>query len=106
MQKKESQPKDYENIADILPRVLKDLGISKYSGAKIKKIEQLWREIVGEPLASQTKVLKYYRKKLHVGVASSAWMQEARALDEDKIKDAFMSAEEPFFIAGIKYTVI
>ena len=94
-----------EHVGAIVARVLKNLGVNKSSGKKLKRLNQIWIEAVGEPLAGHSRVLKYQRKKLFVGVDSPAWMQEARAVDRNKIKDAFMDGEDPVYIAEVRFII-
>lgn len=97
--------KNPELIGDLLPGILKQLGIKKTARTGLRKINALWARIVGEPLAGNSKVVKHNRGVLYVEVGSPAWMQEARTLDQKKIKDSFMSAEEPVFVAEIRFVL-
>lgn len=61
-------------IAEVLPRLIAKYGIQQR--AKIDEINSVWKEIIGEPYASVTRVIAINRGQLEIAVPHNAFVQE------------------------------
>jgi len=68
-------------IGDILERVMKREKLP--FRREDNHLCSLWRQVVGETIAQNTRPLRMERGVLHVCVASSVWLQELRFLKEE-----------------------
>jgi len=61
-------------LGDILPQLIAKYGLQQRKN--IEKIAQVWRETVGEPFGSVTRVVGLKRGTLEIAVPHNAFVQE------------------------------
>lgn len=61
-------------MAEVLPRLIAKYGIQQR--AKVDEIDLAWKEIIGEPYASVTRVIGINRGQLEIAVPHNAFVQE------------------------------
>ena len=72
--------RNYSRVGDILPAVLKSIGLDKR--LKERELLELWPEVVGEGIASRTRAVRVERGVLYVEVMHSAWLQELHFMEK------------------------
>jgi predicted nucleic acid-binding Zn ribbon protein len=65
-----------KKVGDILPRVMKDLGLEEK--VEERRLRRDWAEIVGGAVARRSRPRCVRGKTLFIGVADNVWMQEIR----------------------------
>lgn len=67
-------------LGDILPRVMKQAGLSRQHWAAV--LEEQWEEIVGDSVARHTRPGALQDKTLSVYVDSPVWLNELRRMGQ------------------------
>lgn len=90
-----------------LSRILSDELIKLADGrfAPVWNIEKRWRELVGQTVARQSRVLHIKNGILHVGVNNSAWLYELGFM-KGKILSEIQSKMPSTKITDIKFKMI
>jgi len=70
-----------KKIGDIVNKVLKNWGLGRKG--KEQQVFQVWKEALGEPLASNLRPLFIAQGSLVIGVRDSAWMQELQFMKKE-----------------------
>lgn len=77
-------PRSFARIGDVLPAVLRDLGLQKKFSER--QVVERWASVVGPELAQRARALRYEAGTLVVRVDHGAWMQELHFIESDLIK--------------------
>lgn len=73
-----------ERIGVILPKVLKNLGVTRRM--EEFKAVLLWENVVGKKIAARTQAVEVTKQTLIVDVANNVWMQELTMLKPQILK--------------------
>ena len=75
--------KQAKNVGDILPKVIKNLGIE--DRMQEARLREEWREIVGDVVAERCRPGEIKGGMLFIEVENNVWMQEIRFHQRDMI---------------------
>jgi predicted nucleic acid-binding Zn ribbon protein len=76
--------RSFARIGDVLPSVLRDLGLQKKFSER--QVIEKWAAVVGPELAARTRALRCENGTLVVRVDHGAWMQELHFIEKDLVK--------------------
>jgi predicted nucleic acid-binding Zn ribbon protein len=74
-------PRSFARISDVLPAVLRDLGLQTRFNEQ--RVVEKWATVVGPELAQRARALRCENGTLVVHVNHGAWMQELHFIEKD-----------------------
>jgi predicted nucleic acid-binding Zn ribbon protein len=83
--------KRFARIGDILPAVLKSIGLDKR--IRERELLSIWPDVVGEEIAARTEAVNIDHGVLYVHVEHSAWIQELHFMETELLRK--LRAEVP-----------
>ena len=90
-------------LADVLPQLIARYGIQQRS--RTEEIAAAWKETVGEPYASVTRIVGLNRGQLEIAVPHNAFIQEL-SFRQAELLDALRTAVTETKIRKLKFVVI
>jgi len=76
--------RSFARIGDVLPSVLRDLGLEKRFSER--QMVERWAGVVGPELAGRARATRYEKGTLFVRVDHGAWMQELHFIEKDLVR--------------------
>jgi predicted nucleic acid-binding Zn ribbon protein len=77
-------PRSFARIGDVLPSVLRDLGLQKKFSER--QVVEKWAAVAGPELAQRARALRCENGTLTVHVDHGAWMQELHFIEKDLLR--------------------
>ena len=74
-------PRSFARIGDVLPAVLRDLGLQTRFNER--RVVETWASVVGPELARRSRALRCENGTLVVHVDHGAWMQELHFIEKE-----------------------
>ncbi len=96
-------PRKPKHIGEVAKKIVK--GSARKAVKSLREAELKWREVAGDDIADQTRVLGVSRRILRVAVRSSAMLAELTGFYRDDFLEALQSGEQPLPVKDVRFEI-